>query len=98
MYETRNDLSEPTRKSIVRLLNERLAEAIDLQLQAKHAHWNVKGPNFAGLHDFPDRGSGDLGKSLVDLDPHVSADHAGLVRFTHRRRQRSARRQPSSGP
>ena len=46
MYETRNDLAGATRKAIVTLLNERLAEAIDLQLQAKQARWNVKGPNF----------------------------------------------------
>ena len=34
MYETRNDLAETTRKAVVQLLNDRLAEAIDLQLQA----------------------------------------------------------------
>jgi starvation-inducible DNA-binding protein len=33
------------------LLNQNLAEAIDLQLQAKQAHWNVRGPSFAALHD-----------------------------------------------
>ena len=38
-----------------KLLNEHLADAIDLQLQAKQAHWNIKGPNFAGLHDLFDR-------------------------------------------
>jgi starvation-inducible DNA-binding protein len=32
------------------LLNRRLADAIDLQLQLKQAHWNVKGPHFIGLH------------------------------------------------
>jgi starvation-inducible DNA-binding protein len=55
MYETRNDLTEPTRTAVVQLLNERLSDAIDLQLQAKQAHWNVKGPNFVGLHDLFDR-------------------------------------------
>jgi starvation-inducible DNA-binding protein len=55
MYETRNDLAGAARKAVVKLLNERLAEAIDLQLQAKQAHWNVKGPNFVGLHDLFDR-------------------------------------------
>ncbi len=55
MYDTHNDLAEPTRKSVVEVLNERLSEAIDLQLQAKQAHWNVKGPNFVGLHDLFDR-------------------------------------------
>jgi starvation-inducible DNA-binding protein len=34
----------------VSLLNARLAEAIDLSLMAKQAHWNLKGPNFFSLH------------------------------------------------
>jgi len=55
MFETNNDLSPATRRSIIDILNARLADAIDLQLQAKQAHWNVKGPNFVGLHDLFDR-------------------------------------------
>jgi len=47
MYETSNDLPPTTRRSAIELLNEQLADAIDLQLQAKQAHWNI---NFAGLH------------------------------------------------
>jgi starvation-inducible DNA-binding protein len=66
MYETRNDLQESSRKGVVQLLNDRLAEAIDLQLQAKHAHWNVKGPNFVGLHDLFDRVAGSA-LEYVDL-------------------------------
>jgi starvation-inducible DNA-binding protein len=50
MYETNNDLSETTRRSVIEILNEHLADAIDLPLQAKQAHWNIKGPNFVGLH------------------------------------------------
>jgi len=37
-------------KTVAELLNERLADAIDLGTQTKHAHWNVKGPNFIALH------------------------------------------------
>ena len=37
------------------MLNEHLADAIDLHLQAKEAHWNIKGPNFVGLHELFDR-------------------------------------------
>ena len=43
MYETSNDLSPTTRRSVMEMLNEHLADAIDLQLQAKQAHWNIKG-------------------------------------------------------
>jgi starvation-inducible DNA-binding protein len=55
MYETSNDLSLATRRSLSEVLNEQLADAIDLHLQAKQAHWNIKGPNFVGLHELFDR-------------------------------------------
>ena len=29
--------------------------ALDLQMQMKQAHWNVKGPNFIGLHELFDK-------------------------------------------
>jgi starvation-inducible DNA-binding protein len=51
MYETSNDLAPDTRRSAIDMLNEHLADAIDVHLQAKQAHWNIKGPNFAGLHE-----------------------------------------------
>lgn len=50
MYKTKNDLPETTRVQLVELCNARLADAIDLQSQCKHAHWNVKGPDFIALH------------------------------------------------
>ena len=55
MYETSNDLPPTARQSAIEVLNEHLADAIDLQLQAKQAHWNIKGPNFIGLHELFDR-------------------------------------------
>jgi starvation-inducible DNA-binding protein len=55
MFETRNDLTLATRSKVVKLLNERLADAIDLGTQVKHAHWNVKGPNFIALHELFDK-------------------------------------------
>lgn len=54
-HPTRNDLSEGTRKEIVPLLNAHLADGIDLALQAKQAHWNVKGPHFLPLHELFDK-------------------------------------------
>jgi starvation-inducible DNA-binding protein len=50
MYKTKNDLPESTRTKIIDLLNGALADCIDLQTQTKQAHWNVKGPDFIGLH------------------------------------------------
>src|SRR5438093_2273342 len=49
-HPTLNDIPESTRGQVIDLLNQRLADAIDLQLQTKQAHWNVKGPQFIALH------------------------------------------------
>ena len=50
MYKTHNSLPEEQRAKLVELLNRRLADGIDLMLQARQAHWNVKGPHFITLH------------------------------------------------
>jgi starvation-inducible DNA-binding protein len=55
VYQTGNDISLPRRRELIPLLNLRLADAIDLQLQMKQAHWNVKGPTFIALHGLFDR-------------------------------------------
>src|SRR3989454_8101941 len=55
MYETENDISQNRRVEISALLNQHLADALDLQTQMKQAHWNVKGPHFIGLHELFDK-------------------------------------------
>ena len=50
LYPTKNDLPEASRREAIGLLNQRLADSIDLQTQCKQAHWNVKGPSFIALH------------------------------------------------
>jgi starvation-inducible DNA-binding protein len=66
LYPTKNDLPEATRTEVITLLNQRLAEAIDLQTQCKHAHWNVKGPAFIALHKLFDEITEDV-EDYVDL-------------------------------
>ncbi len=60
MPTTRLDLPDNTRKSMVALLNARLADAIDLRLALKQAHWNVKGPNFISLPEMFDQMHGRM--------------------------------------
>lgn len=55
MHPTRHDLAPEIREELVPLLNARLADAIDLMMQAKQAHWNVKGAQFFALHELFDR-------------------------------------------
>jgi starvation-inducible DNA-binding protein len=54
VYETENDLPKDARAPLIELLNERLADVVDLDSQIKQAHWNVKGPHFIGLHELFD--------------------------------------------
>jgi len=48
-------MSEKVRIQLETVLQERLADSIDLQIQAKQAHWNVKGPSFIALHELFDK-------------------------------------------
>lgn len=48
------DLKDNIRSAMIGLLNARLADAIDLKLAVKQAHWNVKGESFIALHELFD--------------------------------------------
>jgi starvation-inducible DNA-binding protein len=73
MHKTRIDLPAKARTKLVDLLNARLADAIDLQLQAKQAHWNVKGPAFIALHELFDRIAGEIGGQVDDLAERITS-------------------------
>jgi starvation-inducible DNA-binding protein len=81
MFETRNDLASTTRSSAVALLNEHLADAVDLQLQAKQAHWNIKGPNFVGLHALFDQ-IAEQGREYADDIAERAVALGGVARGT----------------
>jgi starvation-inducible DNA-binding protein len=66
LFSTKNDLPESARREVVNLLNQRLADCIDLQTQCKQAHWNVKGPSFIALHKLFDEINEDV-EEYVDL-------------------------------
>ncbi|PZO77222.1 MAG: DNA starvation/stationary phase protection protein Dps [Mesorhizobium amorphae] len=52
------------RNASIDLLNARLADAIDLALITKQAHWNLKGPAFIAIHEM-------LDTFRKELDDHV---------------------------
>jgi starvation-inducible DNA-binding protein len=49
-HRTRNALASNAKTVSISLLNARLADGIDLALATKQAHWNLKGPQFIGIH------------------------------------------------
>lgn len=48
-------LHEEQQAKLIELLNRRLADAIDLQLQSRQTYWNVKGPHFMALRELFDK-------------------------------------------
>lgn len=73
MFHTRIDIPQPQRVSLIELLNARLADTIDLHLQAKQAHWNVKGPSFIALHELFDDIAGELDEHADTIAERVTA-------------------------
>jgi starvation-inducible DNA-binding protein len=73
MYKTKIDLSEKTRRSVITILNDRLADAIDLQSQVKQAHWNVKGPHFIALHELFDKISDAVLEYIDELAERITS-------------------------
>jgi starvation-inducible DNA-binding protein len=88
MYETLNDLPKEARTELVELLNQRLADVADLLSQVKQAHWNVKGPNFIGLHKLFDEIYEDVGEyvdSIAERIAQLGGTAEGTVRVAARR-------------
>ena len=83
LYETENDLPKDGRVEVIGLLNQRLADIIDLQTQLKQAHWNVKGPHFIGLHELFDKIAEEV-ESYVDLIAERIVQLGGLAEGTVR--------------
>lgn len=83
LYETENDLPKAARTQLIELLNQRLADALDLKTQLKQAHWNVKGPNFIGLHELFDKIAGEV-EDYTDLIAERAAQLGGIALGTAR--------------
>lgn len=73
MHSTRIDLAAKTRARVIGILNARLADAIDLQLQAKQAHWNVKGPSFIALHELFDQVAAGMTTHIDEMAERITA-------------------------
>jgi starvation-inducible DNA-binding protein len=83
LYETENDIPQNTRSELITLMNQRLADVVDLQMQLKQAHWNVKGPHFIGLHELFDKVNEEV-EEYTDLIAERIAQLGGIARGTVR--------------
>ncbi len=66
-YFSKMDISKKQRAATAKILDARLADAIDLTLAGKQAHWNVKGPNFIALHELFDKIVGEAQGWVDDI-------------------------------
>jgi len=82
-YDTLNDLPKAARSELAALMNQRLADATDLQTQMKQAHWNVKGPSFIALHKLFDEIYEAVGE-YVDLIAERIVQLGGVAEGTAR--------------
>ena len=74
-------MPESARREAIGLLNQRLADCIDLQTQCKQAHWNVKGPTFIALHKLFDEVNEDV-EEYVDLIAERIVQLGGIAEGT----------------
>lgn len=72
LHNTKIDLAKGKREKLIAILNQSLAEAMDMKSQAKQAHWNVKGPNFIALHELFDQVATEIETHVDDLAERVT--------------------------
>lgn len=72
LHTTKIDLAKGKREKLAGILNQSLADAMDLKSQAKQAHWNVKGPNFIALHELFDQVATEIETHVDDLAERVT--------------------------
>lgn len=84
-YKTTVDLDVTIRAEMIGLLNQQLADSLDLYSQTKQAHWNVKGMNFIALHQLFDEIAAAVEGTVDTIAERVTAlgaDAQGTVRMS----------------
>ena len=71
MSGRKNTRPNEQQTKLIEILNRRLADAIDLQLQSRQAYWNVKGPHFMALRELFDKVAQGVEKYANRIAEHV---------------------------
>jgi starvation-inducible DNA-binding protein len=74
LFKTQNDLQSNTKTAVIAILNQQLADGIDLALLTKQAHWNLKGPQFIAVHEMIDT-------FRTEIDGHVDTMAERIVQL-----------------
>lgn len=84
-YKNAVNLDAALKGEMIGLLNQQLADSLDLYSQSKQAHWNVKGMNFFQLHELFDQIAAAVEEQIDSLAERVTAlgaDAQGTVRMS----------------
>ncbi len=83
LYATHVEIAPEQRTQLIDLLNQHLADTLDLKTQVKQAHWNVKGVHFIALHEMFDTFAGTL-EEYVDMVAERITALGGVAQGTAR--------------
>jgi len=82
-------LSQDARDQVVGSMNNVLATLIDMALQSKQAHWNIRGPRFKSLHEHLDEiidelraASDEVAERVVTLGMPADGTLPALTKLT----------------
>lgn len=73
LHPTRNSISAKSRRTVIALLNQVLADFTDLASQFKNAHWNIRGPQFYQLHELFERLADQVEEPIDELAERATA-------------------------
>ena len=93
LHKTNNDTKNNAKAVSMEALQARMAEGIDLALVTKQAHWNLKGPQFIGVHLMLD-GFRDEIDEWVDMMAERITQLGGTARGTVQEVNRETSLQP----
>jgi starvation-inducible DNA-binding protein len=71
-FQSSVGVPENNRQAIIALLNQRLADSVDLKSQVKWAHWNVKGMHFIQVHELFDSVASHLDDQTDSLAERIT--------------------------
>lgn len=83
LFPSHTSLPEASRAPIIASLNRALASTIDLHLQVKQAHWNIKGAQFVARHQLFDKLAATL-RDQADIVAERTATLGGYAEGTAR--------------
>jgi starvation-inducible DNA-binding protein len=72
-FQTHIDIPADARQRLIGILNQQLAETLDLYTQTKQAHWNIKGSDFFQLHELFDQLATDVFGFIDTIAERVTA-------------------------